>query len=96
MVSNLTNIEEYYRESEHNDIDFEEFKKMCSSPFIFVKEMMSSGLLRDIRLQYFGVFKVSPSRVEFSKKALKVNLEKGVISQERYDRKMKILNNYEA
>lgn len=96
MDSNLTNIEEYFQEvGEEYNIEFDEFKKICLTPFLFIKEVMSSGKLKDIRLQYFGIFKVSPSRVTFSKKAIKENFDKGLISEDRFNKRMEVLNNYE-
>jgi hypothetical protein len=93
--SNLTNIEEYFElvKGEY-DISFEEFKLACLSPFAFTKKVMSLGLLKDIRLQYFGVFKVSSGRVKYSKKAVTENFENGLISEERYNKRMNILNNF--
>jgi len=95
MDNNRTNIEEYYETvKDMYDVDFTEFNIICRTPFKFVKRIMNSGVLKDIRLKYFGVFKVAPSRVSYSKKRIKENLKKGVISQEKYDKKMEILNNY--
>ena len=96
MDSNLTNIQEYYDKVGHKyDLDFEDFKNICLTPFKFIKEIMSSGVLKNIRLQYFGTFEVSKSRVFYSKKMLQSNYDKGVISEERYNRRLKVLNNYE-
>lgn len=97
MDKNLVNITEYYEEvsSDYPGIGFEHFKIICSNPFKYVKERMASGLLKNIRLQYFGTFEVSPSRVKFSKKALTKNYERGVITEEKYFTRMNTLENYE-
>lgn len=96
MDSNLTNIQEYYDKVGHKyDIDFEHFKRICNTPFKFIKEVMSSGILKNIRLQYFGTFQVSKSRVFYSKKVLEKNFNEGKISKERYEKKLKVLNSYE-
>jgi hypothetical protein len=96
MDSNITNIEQYYQQvKDKYDMDFVDFKIICSSPFIFLKKIMSSGVLKNIRLQYLGTFEVSPSRVMYSKKTLQQNYDNNLISKERYEQRMKILNNYE-
>lgn len=95
MNSFSNNIEEYWEEvKDQYDIDFEEFKKVCKNVFTFIKETISSGVGKNIRIKYLGVFEVSKSRAKYCKKSLEKNLEKGVISQERYDKRMKILDNY--
>lgn len=98
MDSNLTNIEEFYNEMKeyYPDLTLSDFNEICRTPFKYVKQVMSSGELKDIRLQYFGVFEVSPSRVKYNKKILKKNFEKGIVSENRYNKKMNILNNYEV
>lgn len=97
VKSNLDNIQEYFDEisSEYPDIDYKEFEKICRGPFKFTKEVMSSGKLKNIRLQYFGVFEVSKGRINYIKDQLEVNLKEGKISKEKYDKKMTILNSYE-
>ena len=95
MESFLTNVEQYWEEvKDQYDISFDEFKEVCKTPFKFVKEIISSGVLKNIRLKYFGVFEVSKSRVTFSKKTLEKNYSRGVISEEKYSKKLKTLNSY--
>jgi len=96
LTSASSYIEEYWEGvKDQYDISFEEFKKICLHPFKFIKECMASGELKNIRMKYLGVFQVSGSRVKYSKKSLDANFEKGVISAERYFRRLQILNNYE-
>lgn len=97
MDSVSSNIEQYYNENpEFHDIPLEEFKLICQSPFKFVKEVFNRGILRDIRLQYFGIFEVSGSRVKYSKKQLEENYQNNVISEQRYQDRLKVLNAYEG
>lgn len=96
MESFQNNIEQYWEEvNSQYDITFDEFKRVCITPFKFVKQIISSGVLRNIRLKYLGVFEVSSSRVAFSKKTLEKNYSKGVISEDKYNKKLNILNSYE-
>ena len=92
-MSNL--IEEFYNaEGKDYNISLEECKLICNSPFKFVKEILGRGILKNIRLQYFGVFEVSSSRVKYSKKTLEENYNKGLISEKRYKERKETLNNY--
>ena len=97
MITNITNIEEYYNEvKDQYNIDLEHFKFICNTPFRFVKKVMSSGILSNIRIQYLGTFEVSPSRVNFTRKTIQENYDNNLISKTRYEYKMKILNSYET
>jgi len=98
MDKNLDNIRGYFEEvkDDYPDVDFEHFKMICLNPFKYIKEVMSSGVLQNIRLQYFGTFEVSASRVKYSKKSLEESLSKGTVSEERYNKRMQILSNYES
>lgn len=91
------NIEEYYNtiKEDYPELTLQECKLICSSPFKFTKEVMSRGLLRNVRLKYFARFEVSPSRVKYNKKQLQENYDNNVISQQRYLDRLKVLNNYE-
>lgn len=95
METTKSNVTQYFEEvNDLYDIDFEHFKRICLTPFIFVRNIISSGVLCNIRLQYFGVFEVSPSRVKYSKKTLEKNFKEGLIPEERYNRRITVLNNY--
>lgn len=98
MKSNSNNIEEFYNEirGKYSSISLEDTDKICRGPFKFIKEVISSGELKDIRLEYFGVFEVSKRRLNFKKKSLQESYENGTVSQAVYDKRMKILNSYES
>ena len=96
MNNNLSNIQEYYEEvGALHDVSFEEFKVICKSPFRFIKESMSSGVLKDIRLKYFGIFKISKGRLKYFKNLVENKYKKGEIGEKKYAEKMKIYNSYE-
>ena len=97
MESSASNIEQYYEQvrEQYPNIDLEHFKVICTAPFKQVKKVMSSGVLRNIRLQFLGVFEVSQSRVKYSKRSLQANYDNGLISEKRYTERMKVLNSYE-
>lgn len=92
-----SSIEEYYEFVKDDfNIDYEEFKLICNAPFSFIKDLTSKGILRDIRLKYFGVFKVSASKVKYYKKSLLTSLKKGNVTQAYYDSKIKTIEEYES
>ena len=92
----MTLIEEFYEENKHkySDIPLSEFTSICNSPFKFIREVINRGLLKNIRLQYFGVFEVMPSRVKYSLKTLEENFKENKITEERYNKRKEILENY--
>lgn len=89
-------IENYWKEvKDQYNISFGEFELICKTPFKFVKNIISSGVLKNIRFKYFGVFQVSGSRVKYSKKSLQANYDKRLVSEKHYNKRMNVLNNYE-
>ena len=97
MNSFSKNIEDYWEEvKDQYNISFEEFSIICKTPFKFTKNMMSSGILKNIRFKYFGTFEVSSSRVKYSKKSLQANFDKKLVSEKHYNKRMNILNSYEV
>jgi len=89
-----SNIEEFY-EHYNGDIPFEEFRLICNTPFRFIKNLANNDVLRDFRLKYFGIFKVSESKVRYYKKSLLKSYEDGNITQKYYERKIKTIEEYE-
>ena len=89
-------IEEFYEETKHlyPNLSISEYRIICNSPFSFVKQVINRGTLKDIRFQYFGVFEVMPSRVKYSLKTLENNYKTNKITEERYNKRKKILENY--
>ena len=89
-------VEEFYEEIKNTypDISLNEFRIICNSPFKFTKEVINRGTLKNVRLQYFGIFEVMPSRVKYSLKTLENNYKTGKITEERYNKRKEILENY--
>lgn len=90
-------IEQFYKQEQslYPELSLAEFRLICNSPFKFVKEVINRGTLKNVRLQYFGVFEVMPGRVKYSLKTLEENYEAGKITKERYDKRKEILERYE-
>ena len=90
-------VEEFYEEIKNTypDIPLNEFRIICNSPFKFIKEVINRGVLKNVRLQYFGVFEVMPSRVKYSLQSLENNFKDNKISEKRYLERKEVLENYE-
>ena len=89
-------IGEFYEETKHlyPNLSINEYRIICNSPFSFVKQVINRGTLKNIRFQYFGVFEVMPSRVKYSLKTLEENFKTNKITEDRYNKRKEILENY--
>lgn len=85
-------IEEFYQKINNTyNISIEELNIICSSPFRFLKDKISEGILIDTRFQYFGKFEVNKPMVKYSKKVLEEKYSKGEITEKRYKERLSIL-----
>lgn len=89
-------IKEYYEQvkDKYPNIDFEKFRKICKSPFEFIKKCIRSNDMPKIMIKYIGKFRIFPGRI---KKALKSNdlyLEREIITPEYHQEKKGIYENY--
>ena len=74
------------------DIDNTELQLICSSPFRFLKERIMEGTLKDVKFKYLGKFEVNIPMIKYSKKTLEEKFKSGEVTEERYLKRMKILN----
>lgn len=89
----ISNFYDKYIKDVYN-ITEEQCKDICSSPFRMLKEVISSGSMVDVRLQYFGLFKVNSGRVKYSLKNLEKKYQEERISKEKYIERKNILTKY--
>lgn len=90
-------IKAFYEENKSSlGMSESEVIALCSSPFKLVKEVISSGSLKDIRLKYFGIFKTTQTKVDYAKKKWGERLEKNLATEEEYKEVMLKLNSYES
>lgn len=91
-----TLVEKFYEEIKHEyNITIEECSDICNTPFKFIKNIMNSGVLKSIRLQYFGVFSVSSGKVKYTLENLKLKFNKGLLTEEEFIKRKNTLENYE-
>lgn len=89
-------LEEFYSiiKEQYPDLNFEQVKEICFSPWLFVKEVMESGSLEGIRLKYFGTFQVYPGRAKAMLKRNEEKFNKGHIKEKRYLQIKEMITNY--
>jgi len=62
----LDNLEKVYQEiATEMGLSRREIRSIAESQFVFVSKTMQEQDLNDVRLQYFGVFKVKPGRLQY-------------------------------
>lgn len=87
-------IKEFYEEiSKEYNLSYEECREICTTPFKMLKEIMNTGAFLDVRFKYFGLFKVSKSRLKYNLKGLEEKYSKGQISEKKYLKRKKELEN---
>lgn len=86
LLNNQDLMSEFYEEIEEDypDITYEQLKEICFGSWRYVKKEMESGKLPTIRMKYFGVFRVHPSRAKYMLYCNEINLRRGHITEEQY------------
>lgn len=94
-LDNQQLMEEFHStvKNEFPNIDFEQLKDICFGPWRFLKDEMESGNLPTVRLKYFGTFQVYPGRCNNMLYHLKNKFEKGLITEEFYNKYKTMIEN---
>lgn len=94
--SNQELVEEFYELNKHlyPDMDFEEVKLCCTTPFLSVRREMESGNLKTIRLKYFGTFLTYPRRIEHVLMRMEVQFKNLTLSAKTYFEKKAMIDKY--
>jgi len=88
-------IDEFYEEIKGDyTITKEELKRVCKSPFLFIKKTISSGEMKNIRIKYFGLFKANGRRVRYFYNHSLEQLKKGLITEEQMKIREQTYKNY--
>jgi len=91
-------LKKFYEEYENffidNNISLLTLKEITKTPFKFLKLEMENGLLNEIRLKYFGVFKVHMGTAKSKLKKLEIDYKKGHIKTSEYERIKTMLTKY--
>lgn len=93
LLDNERAVKEYYDEvkDRYPDIDFERFRTICRSPFIFFRNLIRDGDLPKILIKHLGKLRVFPAKVKEQIKKEKFFCERGIIDIEERDRRLNFL-----
>ena len=94
--SNPELFEAFYlkKKAEYPHLTFEQFKEIVSTPWLFVKQQMETGELPEIRLKFFGNFKVYPKKAASELNKLDDRLERKLISPEQHKKFKEMIETY--
>lgn len=95
MGNRLTTIEEFYelvKEDFHGD--FRDLDGIVRGPFRHLKKELTEGTLKPYRFQYFGTFFIPRPRVFYAKKNLTEKYSQGLVSEEKFTKRMETLLKY--
>ena len=89
-------IEEFYEQvkEKYPDMNYAQIEAICRHPFTFVRKKMEQPNLPDIRLKYFGVFRVKPYRAKDRLKENDRMLALGRITPKKHGHFKTILSNF--
>jgi hypothetical protein len=86
-------IREYYNYCKP-DMTYEDFEKVCETPFKHFKQTLSNEQLRDFRFPYLGSFKIVPGYIVNGLEVIERRFEKGLINEKYYNGKKTMYLNY--
>lgn len=95
-LENKDLIKEFYDnyKNDYPDLNIDDFKEICISPWQFIAKTMQSGELDSIRLKYFGIFQVLKGRAKNMLNNLDKKLESKQINNKQYNRYKSMLLKY--
>lgn len=95
-LDNQDLMSEFYQEikKDYPDIDYNQLKDICFGPWMFLKQEMESGDLRDVRFEFFGVFTVHEKRVQGMLNVNNKLLETGKLSQNKFNQYKEMYDKY--
>lgn len=87
-------VEEFLEKNKdkYENYDYVQASLVCRYPFKYIKKMMASEDIPDIRIQYFGIFRPLKKRLKGMLVILKKNLDKDKISLFDYNRYVSVIN----
>ena len=87
-------VEEFLEENKdkYEGYEYVQASLVCRYPFKYIKKMMASEDIPDIRIQYFGIFRPLKKRLKGMLVILNKKLSNNQISLEDYNRNTRIIN----
>lgn len=95
-IESEKNIRKFHEEisEEFPDLTFQQLKEICHGPWEFLKREMGNKRLPEVRIKYFGVFRVNRGTAVQKLKSNKVRFEKGLMEEPRYNSLKEMLENF--
>lgn len=87
-LSNEELMKDFHKvmQDKYPDITLEQTKEICNGPWKFLKAEMESGNLNEVRMKYFGVFRVYPGRAKEMLFKLKDRFKYHKVAKDEYFR----------
>lgn len=90
-------LKDFKRESlpeEYKDLTLNDLRRICFTPFLFLRKIMQSNVLTEIRFKYLGVFLVSSRKAKTNLDKAEIRYAKGLITQEEFYEIKNMVDNY--
>jgi hypothetical protein len=89
-------IREFYQSisEEFPHLSLEDISNICTAPFIYLRHIVEKGIMTVVHFKYLGKFLIYPGRVKGLIKSLHIQRERGMIDEEKYNKKLKQLEEY--
>lgn len=89
-------MSEFYQEikDKYPEVDYNQIKDILFGSWMNLKQEMESGDLRDVRFEFFGVFRVHEKRVAGSHKMNQIKLEKGIMPLDKFNHYSNMYDKY--
>lgn len=79
---------------EYKNLPTETIRNICYTPFLFLRKVMQSNVLTEIRFKYLGVFLVSSRKAKTMLEKADIRHAKGLITDEEFYEIKNMVNNY--
>lgn len=95
MILTTKELIKEFKKKNNIQLPEDEIRKVVETPFLALKDAISSDKLESFRIKYLGKFIVYPKRVKFLKKNLEERKEAGkIIENKEYLRLTKMFDEY--
>lgn len=79
---------------EYPNLSVEDVSNICKAPFMYLRDIVERGVMAVVHFKFLGKFLIYPGRVKGLIKSLNIQKEWGVIDEEKYNKRMKQLEDY--
>jgi len=90
-------LKDFKREAlpeKYKDLSLNDLRRICFTPFFFLRKVMQSNVLTEIRFKYLGVFLVSSRKAKTLLEKAGIRYAKGLITEEEFHVIKNMVDNY--